>query len=248
MSAPAKEPQPLGSISGTRGYIRTCVRCGVTLYGVGRRAKYCPKCRADVNREKVMDYMTRNPEKVRAAYERWKAATWTPAYCQRCGCEIPNATHRQKWCPDCIRAIKSQQSRQSYIRRHEVAPATKQLICQRCGQSFDVSSAGYARAKYCPACRPIVESEQHAASYERKKSARSFGGPYMTNSRSADVAARASSRAQRSDEQLRLLSNVADWAGITYGKLMLKSQAEREALILEYKEYKAANGGTTDET
>lgn len=35
MSA-AKEPQPLGSTSGTLGYIRTCVRCGVTLYGVGR--------------------------------------------------------------------------------------------------------------------------------------------------------------------------------------------------------------------
>ena len=36
MSAPDKEPQPLGSTSGTRGYIRTCVRCGVALYGVGR--------------------------------------------------------------------------------------------------------------------------------------------------------------------------------------------------------------------
>ena len=33
MSAPDKEPHPLGSTSGTRGYIRTCVRCGVTLSG-----------------------------------------------------------------------------------------------------------------------------------------------------------------------------------------------------------------------
>lgn len=74
MSAPDKEPQPLGSTSGKRGYIRTCVRCGVTLYGVGRRAKYCPECRADVNREMAMDYRTRNPEKVRAAYERRKEA------------------------------------------------------------------------------------------------------------------------------------------------------------------------------
>ena len=244
MSAPDKEPQPLGSTSGTRGYIRTCVRCGVTLYGVGRRAKYCPKCRADVNREMVMDYRTRNPEKVRAAYERRKAATWTPVYCQRCGCEIPNATHRQKWCPDCIKAIKSQQSRQSYIRRHEAAPATKQLICQRCGQSFNVSSVGYGRAKYSPACRPVVESEQHAAAYERKKAARTFAGPYMTNPRPADVATRAAAKAQVGEDRLRLLSNVADWAGITYGKLMLKSQAERDALILEYK---AANGGTTHE-
>ena len=70
MSATDKEPKPLGSTSGKRGYIRTCVRCGVTLYGVGRRAKYCPECRAEVNREMAMDYRTRNPEKVRAAYER----------------------------------------------------------------------------------------------------------------------------------------------------------------------------------
>lgn len=232
-----KEPQPLGSTSGKRGYIRTCVRCGVTLYGVGRRAKYCPACRADVNREMAMDYRTRNPEKVRAAYERQKEAARTQVYCQRCGCEIDDPKPQQKWCQDCKKAVKAQQSRQSYLRRHNAAPATKQLICQRCGQYFDVPSAGYARAKYCLACRPIVESEQHAASYKRKKSAR---GPYMTNPRPADVTARAAAKAQVGEDRLRLLSNVADWAGITYGKLMLKSQAEREALIIAYK---TANGG-----
>lgn len=168
-----------------------------------------------------------------------KADTRTPVYCQRCGCEIPNATNSQKWCPDCKMAVKAQQSRQSYLRRHEAA--TKQLICQRCEQPFEVPSAGYARAKYCPACRPIVESEQHAASYERKKSARSFAGPYMTNSRPADIATRASAKAQVGEDRLRLLSNVADWAGISYGQLMLKSPAAREALILDYK---AAKGGT----
>ena len=239
MSA-AKEPQPLGSTSGTRGYIRTCVRCGVTLYGVGRRAKYCPECRAEVYREMAMDYRSRNPEKVRAAYERQKEAARTQVYCQRCGVEIKDARPQQKWCADCKKAIKAQQSRESYIRRHEAAPATKQLICQRCGQSFDVSSAGYARAKYCLACRPVVEAEQHAAGYERKKAARSFAGPYMTNPRPADVAARAAAKAQVGEDRLRLLSNVADWAGISYGQLMLKSPAEREALILAYK---AAKGG-----
>lgn len=247
MSAPDKEPQPLGSTSGKRGYIRTCVRCGVALYGVGRRAKYCSECRAEVNREMAMDYRTRNPEKVRAAYERRKKAARTQVYCQRCGCEIDDPKPQQKWCQDCKKMVKAQQSRQSYIRRHEAALATKQLICQRCGQSFDISSAGYARAKYCPACRPVMEAEQRAARYERKKSARTFAGPYMTNPRPADVTARAAAKAQVGEDRLRLLSNVADWAGITYGKLMLKSQAEREALILEYKEYKAANGGTTDE-
>lgn len=239
-AAKPKEPQPLGSTSGKRGYIRTCVRCGVTLYGVGCRAKYCPECRAEVYRERVRDYRARNPEKVRAAYERRKAATWTPVYCQRCGVEIKDARPQQKWCADCKKAIKAQQSRESYIRRHEAAPATKQLICQCCGQSFDVSSAGYARAKYCLACRPVVEAEQHAAGYERKKAARSFAGPYMTNPRPADVAARAAAKAQVGEDRLRLLSNVADWAGISYGQLMLKSPAEREALILAYK---AAKGG-----
>src|SRR5699024_7802925 len=122
------------------------------------------------------------------------------------------------------------------------------LICKRCGQPFEVPSAWcYARAKYCPACRPVVKAEQHAASYERKKAARSFAGPYMTNPRPADVATRAAAKSQAGKDWLRLLSNVADWAGITYGKLMLKSPSAREALILEYKEYKAANGGTTDE-
>ena len=69
-AAKPKEPQPLGSTSGKRGYIRTCVRCGVTLYGVGRRAKYCPECRAEVYRERARDYKARNPDKVRAAYEQ----------------------------------------------------------------------------------------------------------------------------------------------------------------------------------
>lgn len=244
MSATDKEPQSLGSTSGKRWYIRTCVRCGVTLYGVGRRAKYCPACRSDVNREMAMDYRTRNPEKIRAAYERKKEAARTQVYCQRCGCEIDDPKPRQKWCPDCKKAVKAQQSRRSYIRRHEAAPATKQLICQRCGKYFDVPSACYTRAKYCPACRPVVEAEQHAARYEHKKSARTFAGPYMTNSRPADVATRASAKAQAGEGRLRLLSNVADWAGITYGKLMLKSQAEREELI---QAYKAAKEGESNE-
>ena len=115
------------------------------------------------------------------------------------------------------------------------------MICQRCGQSFDVSSAGYASAKYCLACRPVVESEQHSAGYERKKAARSFAGPYMTNPRPADVAARAAAKAQVGEDRLRLLSNVADWVGISYGQLMLKSPAEREVLILAYKTEEVGN-------
>lgn len=109
--------------------------------------------------------------------------------------------------------------------------------CARCGkQLLGVSPS----TKYCPACRPIVEAEQHAAGYKRKKVARSFAGPYMTHSRPADVAARASVKAQAGENRLRMLSNAADWAGISYGQLMLKSPAEREALVLAYK---AAKGG-----
>ena len=71
MSA-AKEPQSLGSTSGKRWYIRTCVRCGVTLYGVGSHTKYCPDCRAEVNRTKSRERSLRRrsfelEQKARAA-------------------------------------------------------------------------------------------------------------------------------------------------------------------------------------
>ena len=98
MSA-AKEPQPMGSTSGKRGYIRVCVRCGVTMYGVGQRTKYCPECRAAKAREAAMDYKARNPEKVQAAYERRHAAKRLPLYCQRCRVENPGAprqTHKSR--------------------------------------------------------------------------------------------------------------------------------------------------------
>lgn len=241
MSAPDKEPQPLGSTTGKREDVRICVRCGKEMQMAGRNAKYCLLCRGEVYRERARAYRASHHA---SANTGAGLSAQKIRFCQRCGVEIKDARPQQKWCADCHKAVKAQQSRQSYIRRHEEAPATKQLICQRCGQYFDVPSACYARAKYCLACRPIVESEQHAASYERKKSARTFAGPYMTNSRPADVATRAAAKAQVGEDRLRLLSNVADWAGITYGQLMLKSPAAREALILEYK---AANGGTTHE-
>lgn len=66
MSAPAKEPQPLGSTSGKRGYIRACVRCGVTLYGVGRRAMYCPECRRLVSNERARERQRRCKAKAQA--------------------------------------------------------------------------------------------------------------------------------------------------------------------------------------
>lgn len=62
-----KEPQPLGSTSGKRGYIRTCVRCGVTLYGVGRRAMYCPECRRITSNEKSRQRERLKRERARRA-------------------------------------------------------------------------------------------------------------------------------------------------------------------------------------
>ena len=76
MSAPAKEPQPLGSRSGKRGYIRICTICGKRLQGVGRRTKYCPECRAEVNRTK-----SRERSRIRKAFElEQKARAARPQY------------------------------------------------------------------------------------------------------------------------------------------------------------------------
>ena len=233
MSAP-KEPQPIGTTTGKRGYIRTCVRCGKELQGAGRSAKYCLECRAEVNREMSRRYQAEHPDRVRASKDKQAAkerAAAGPVYCQRCGREIPGATHHRKWCPDCKSAIKAQQSRESWHRR---PGATRQITCQRCGKSFAVPASQSTR-KYCDTCRPIVEAEQREASRARRKEARSFAGPYMTDPRPADVAKRAAAKAETGEARLHLLTRVADWAGMTYGKLMALPVGDREMLILQYK-------------
>ena len=116
-----------------------------------------------------------------SAARRRQSDTRMPVYCQRCGCEITNTTHRQKWGSDCRRAVKT------------------------------MRQAQYLQRKLDPAIP-----------------------------RPSDIARQARSLTETNDAELRLNSNVANWAGISYGQLMLKSPAEREALILDYK---AAKGG-----
>lgn len=65
MADKTKEPQPLGSRSGKRGYIRVCVVCGKQLLGVGCSAKYCPECRRKREREKACEYERRRRERAR---------------------------------------------------------------------------------------------------------------------------------------------------------------------------------------
>ena len=75
MSA-AIEAQPLGSRSGKRGYIRICTICGRELRGVGSHTKYCPDCRAEINRTK-----SRERSRLRYAAERaQRAALARPHY------------------------------------------------------------------------------------------------------------------------------------------------------------------------
>ena len=90
--------------------------------------------------------------------------------------------------------------------------------CVRCGSYYTPTGRSQ---KYCPDCRLAVRAQQSSAYYQKQKAA-------LTK-----VITREAS--------LRLLARVADWAGISYGQLMLKSPAAREALILDYK---AAKGGT----
>lgn len=234
MSALGKERQPIITTTGKRGYIRICVRCGKTLVGVGQRTKYCPECRAEVYREAAMDYKARNPEKVQAAYERRQAAKRLPVYCQRCGCEIPGAPRRtQKWCPDCKKAIKAQQSAESWKRRSEICRnAQGQIVCKRCGKVIENRNG---RQLYCADCRVEVDKELKAARYERQKLAQKEAGTDAEPRKHVKKSPYAAG-----EDRLKLLTRVADWQGLTYGQLMLKSQAEREALIIAYK---TANGG-----
>lgn len=229
MSAPDKERQPIITTTGKRGYIRICVRCGKTLVGVGQRTKYCPECRAEVYREAAMDYKARNPEKVQAAYERRKAAKRLPVYCQRCGCEIPGTPRRtQKWCPDCKKAIKAQQSAESRKRRSEICRnAQGQIVCKRCGKVIENRNG---RQLYCADCRVEVDKELKAARYERQKLAQKEACTDAEPRKHVKKSPYAAS-----ENRLKLLTRVADWQGLTYGQLMAKPQGERETLILTYK-------------
>lgn len=225
MSAPDKERQPIITTTGKRGYIRICVRCGKTLVGVGQRTKYCPECRAEVYREAAMDYKARNPEKVQAAYERRQAAKRLPVYCQRCGCEIPGTPRRtQKWCPDCKKAIKAQQSAESWKRRSEICRnAQGQIVCKRCGKEIKNRNG---RQLYCADCHVEVDKELKAARYERQKLEQKEAEPRKHVKKTPYAAG---------EDRLKLLTRVADWQGLTYGQLMAKPQGERETLILTYK-------------
>ena len=228
MSAPDKERQPIITTTGKRGYIRICVRCGKTLVGVGQRTKYCPECRAEVYREAAMDYKARNPEKVQAAYERRQAAKRLPVYCQRCGCEILGARQTQKWCPDCKKAVKAQQSAESWKRRSEICRnAQGQIVCKRCGKVIENRNG---RQLYCADCRVEVDKELKAARYERQKLAQKEAGSDAENRKHVKKSPYAAG-----EDRLKLLTRVADWQGLTYGQLMAKPQGERETLILTYK-------------
>lgn len=228
MSAPDKERQPIITTTGKRGYIRICVRCGKTLVGVGQRTKYCPECRAEVYREAAMDYKALNPEKVQAAYERRQAAKRLPVYCQRCGCEITKTTRRQKWCPDCKKAVKAQQSAESWKRRSEICRnAQGQIVCKRCGKVIENRNG---RQLYCTDCRVEVDKELKAARYERQKMAQKEAGTDAEPRKHVKKSPYAAG-----EDRLKLLTRVADWQGLTYGQLMTKPQGERETLILTYK-------------
>ena len=64
-AAKPAEPQPLGSRSDKRGYIRICVVCGKQLLGVGRSAKYCPECRRERENKKARERARRQRDRAR---------------------------------------------------------------------------------------------------------------------------------------------------------------------------------------
>ena len=98
--------------------------------------------------------------------------------------------------------------------------AGKTRCCLRCGAYY--TPTGTAQ-KYCPDCRLAVRACWSRTYYQKQ------------------AASQANREVETQEASLRLLARAADWAGISYGQLMLKSPAAREALILDYK---AEKGGT----
>ena len=94
----------------------------------------------------------------------------------------------------------------------------KSRCCIRCGSYY--TPTGCAQ-KYCPDCRLAVRAQQSRIYYQRQKAAAQANREVVTR-----------------EASLRLLARVADWAGISYGRLMAKSPEARAELIRQYQEEK----------
>ena len=94
----------------------------------------------------------------------------------------------------------------------------KTRCCLRCGAYYTPTGTSQ---KYCPDCRLAVRAQQSSAYYQKQK-----------------AAAQANREVTTREASLRLLARVADWAGISYGRLMAKSPEARAALIQQYQKTK----------
>ena len=93
----------------------------------------------------------------------------------------------------------------------------KLRACLRCGAYY--TPTGTAQ-KYCPDCRLAVRA-CWSRTYYQKQAADQANREVVTR-----------------EASLRLLAGAADWAGISYGRLMAKSPEARAALILQYQHEK----------
>ena len=94
----------------------------------------------------------------------------------------------------------------------------KTRCCLRCGAYYTPTGTSQ---KYCPDCRLAVRAQQSSAYYQKQKAAAQANQEVITR-----------------EASLRLLARVADWAGISYGRLMAKSPEARAALVQQYQHEK----------
>lgn len=205
--------------------IITCEVCGATIRSTSGSQKYCPECAKKVRNER--------------AKQRKRMRSNIPAQltCKRCGKPIEGSAHH-KYCTDCGAAARKEHILVWKMKRSGKLPQTA-TFCTRCGRLIEHPVGGQ---KYCSEeCRREAKKEMQAKyrAEAKEKTARgswhsSYGGPKMTNSRPQEIKERAESRASKSDSQLRKLASIADWAGISYGRLMAMPEHKRMALEQEY--------------
>ena len=93
----------------------------------------------------------------------------------------------------------------------------KTRCCLRCGAYYTPTGTFQ---KYCPDCRLAVRACWSRTYYQKQ------------------AASQANREVETREASLRLLALVADWAGISYGRLMAKSPEARAALIQQYQQMK----------
>lgn len=184
---------------------RRCERCGGSMEGRPKNAKYCESCSKDVVRERKRERQRRrrrDPEwkaRRRARRRAKRAAARGERVCVDCGEDISERGARSTRCEECQREWKKRRRKEARRKRMGIGEDRR---CEECGRSI---ADRHANAKYCKRCAKLRRTKR--------------GRKYMSYRRQTDPAFR-----QR---------KAANWPCYRHRAELLEAQGGRCGICLE---------------